>query len=83
MLELDKIYNMDCIEGMKQIPDHSIDLIIADPPYNIGIDEWDSKKSIENYIDWLSPIIDEYFRILRKNGSLYIFGNFNFIVQPD
>ena len=33
MLELNKIYNMDCIEGMKLIPDWSIDCIITDPPY--------------------------------------------------
>ena len=41
MLELNKIYNMDCLEGMKQIDDNSIDCIISDPPYNMGIDEWD------------------------------------------
>ena len=33
MLEINKIYNMDCIEGMKLIPDNSIDCIITDPPY--------------------------------------------------
>lgn len=32
-MELDKIYNMDCLEGMKQIPDGSVDLIATDPPY--------------------------------------------------
>jgi site-specific DNA-methyltransferase (adenine-specific) len=36
MLELNKIYNMDCIEGMKLIPDNSIDSIVTDPPYEIG-----------------------------------------------
>lgn len=35
MLELNKIYNMDCLEGMKQIDDQSIDLIVTSPPYNI------------------------------------------------
>jgi len=34
MLELNKIYNMDCLEGMKLIPDNSIDLIVTSPPYN-------------------------------------------------
>lgn len=32
-MELDKIYNMDCLEGMKNIPDKSVDLIVTDPPY--------------------------------------------------
>ena len=36
-MELDKIYNMDAFEGMKQIPDKSINLAIIDPPYNIGV----------------------------------------------
>lgn len=32
-LEFNKIYNMDCIEGMKHIPDNTIDLVITDPPF--------------------------------------------------
>jgi len=35
MLELNHLYNMDCMEGMKQIPDNSIDLVVTDPPYKI------------------------------------------------
>ncbi len=34
-MELNKIYNEDCLEGMKKIPDSSIDLIVTDPPYKI------------------------------------------------
>ena len=37
MLELNKIYNMDCLEGMKQLDDNSIDLVVTDPPYGINI----------------------------------------------
>ena len=37
MLELNKIYNMDCLEGMKQIDNNSVDLILTDPPYNTGM----------------------------------------------
>jgi site-specific DNA-methyltransferase (adenine-specific) len=36
-LELNRIYNMDCLDGMREIPDKSIDLIITDPPYGIGV----------------------------------------------
>ena len=35
-MELNTIYNMDCLEGMKQMEDNSVDLIVTDPPYNIG-----------------------------------------------
>ena len=40
-IELNKVINGDCLEVMKNISDKSIDLIIADPPYNIGKDTWD------------------------------------------
>ena len=36
MLELNKIYNEDCLEGLKQLDDNSVDLIITSPPYNLG-----------------------------------------------
>ena len=37
-LEMDKIHHLDCIEGMKTLESESVDIIIADPPYNIGKD---------------------------------------------
>ena len=36
MIELNKIYNEDCLEGMKRIPDGSVDMIFADPPYELA-----------------------------------------------
>lgn len=81
-MELNKIYNMDCIEGMKLIKDNSIDLTITDPPYNIsknnnfktmgrsGIDfgEWDKEFDLFSYMD-------EVYRILNKNGSFVVFND--------
>jgi len=43
-LSLNKIYNMDCFEGIKNIPDNSVDLIVTDPPYNIGDDVKSTKQ---------------------------------------
>jgi site-specific DNA-methyltransferase (adenine-specific) len=60
----------DCLEIMGDLPDKSIDLIIADPPYNIGKDTWDK---IENYETWLMKSIKEWQRVLKDNGSLYWF----------
>jgi len=72
VLELDKIYNMDCIEAMKQLEENSIDLIIADPPYNMGIDDWDKIDEYEKFsIDWLREAI----RVLKPNKALWIFSN--------
>ena len=46
MLELNKLYNMDCMQGMKDFPDGFFDIAIVDPPYGIGIDG--QKQSICN-----------------------------------
>ena len=70
MLELDKIYNMDCIEGMKQIPDNSIDVVVTDPPYNIGTDSWDK---IKDYSNWFIYVVKEIKRVLKDNGTFWFF----------
>jgi site-specific DNA-methyltransferase (adenine-specific) len=57
---------------MKDISNNSIDLIICDPPYNIGKDTWDK---IKNYESWCIEWIKECQRILKKNGSFYLFHN--------
>jgi DNA modification methylase len=85
MIELNKIYNMDCLEGMKQIEDESIDAIITDPPYNTGMKEkgdnsWLSHfffddYSDEEYANLVNKSCAEYYRILKKNKPLYIFIN--------
>ena len=63
---------MDALDFLKKIEDKSINLIVTDPPYNIGKDTWDKK---ENYIQWLGNIFKECQRILKDNGSFYFFHN--------
>ena len=70
MLEINKIHCGDCLELMKEIPDNSIDLIIIDPPYNIKKDYWDD---IKNYEEWMKKVILEIQRVLKDNGSFYMF----------
>lgn len=74
-LKLNKIYNMDCLEGVKLIPDKSIDLICIDPPYNIGKDKWDKWKSVEDYVEWMGKVFKECERVLKDTGSFYWFHN--------
>lgn len=71
-MELNKIYNMDCLDGAKLIPDKSVDLILTDPPYNIGIAKWDK---IKNYVEWCGLWIKECERVLKDNGSFYFWHN--------
>jgi len=70
-----QLYKGDCLEIMKIIPDKSVDLIIADPPYNIGKADWDKWKTKEDYIEWCGLWIKESERLLKDNGSFYFFHN--------
>lgn len=72
ILELNKIYCGDCLELMRQMPDKSINLIVIDPPYNIGKAKWDK---IKNYIEWMGKVFTECQRLLKDNGSFYFFHN--------
>ena len=68
----------DCVTEMKRLPDSSIDLIATDPPYfrvksNEAWDNaWDSR---EKFLQWLGVVADEWKRILKPNGSLYVFAS--------
>ena len=68
---INKIYNEDCIELYKKLEDASIDLLILDPPYNVNAANWDN---ISNYFEWMQEILKESFRVLKPNGSLYLWG---------
>jgi DNA modification methylase len=75
-LELNRIYQRDCLEGMAMIPDKSVDLIVIDPPYNIGKDKrWDKWKTIEDYVNWMTEVFKECERVLKDSGSFYWFHN--------
>ena len=66
-MEIDKIYNMDCIEGMKQIPDGSVDAIICDLPYGTTANAWDSVIPFDKL--WA-----QYNRIRKPNSPILLFG---------
>lgn len=68
MLDINKIYNMDCLEGMKLIPDKSIDCIICDLPYGTTACKWDSIIPFE-------PLWEQYNRIIKDNGAIVLFGS--------
>ncbi|MBM4176436.1 MAG: site-specific DNA-methyltransferase [Ignavibacteria bacterium] len=74
MIELNKVILGDCIEVMSSLPDSSVDLVFADPPFNIGIkyDNYDDKKNYDHYYSWSEEWIKETYRILKKSGSIYI-----------
>jgi len=74
--KIQKIINQDCIEGMKEIDSDSVDIVICDPPYNIGKDFGNNsdKQEMDKYLLWCDEWISECIRILKPKGTLYIYG---------
>lgn len=77
-MEINKIYNLDCVDGMKQMPNNSIGLVLTSPPYNIirpnssdrGYDIYKDGMSNEEYIEWVLSIFAEFDRVLKPNGCV-------------
>ena len=69
-----QLFNLDVIDFFQSIDSESVDLIFADPPYNIKKAEWDSFSSQKEYVDWSMRWIREASRVLKPTGSLYICG---------
>ena len=63
-----KLYQGDCLEVMKNIPDRSIDLILTDPPYGTTDCKWDSVIPFE-------PMWEQLNRIIKPNGAIVLFGS--------
>ena len=81
-MELNKIYNEDCLEGMKDIPDSSIDLIVTDPPYLINYKTGNRKDKEHRFNkvilnddneDLIKGYIKECYRILKDDTAMYMF----------
>ncbi len=90
-IELNNIYNMDCLEGMKLLGNDTVDLVITDPPFAI-----DFKASRSNYNRAVHLVLDGYneipqeeyytftlrwmkevYRVLKESGSMYVFSGWN------
>lgn len=73
-MEINKVYLGDCVNLMNSFNEESVDLIFADPPFNIGVkyDIYNDRKSYEEYYKWSENWISSCFRILKKSGSIYI-----------
>lgn len=74
-----RIINMDILEGLTLIDDESVDLLVIDPPYNIGKvyadgikDKW---KTQEEYLNWVYNWLEISLKKLKSTGSIYIFNS--------
>jgi site-specific DNA-methyltransferase (adenine-specific) len=77
-LKLNQVYNCDCLDGLSQIKKNSVDIIIGDPPYNVGKDFGEGKasdrKPLDKYISWCDSWLKESLRVIKPTGTIYIYG---------
>lgn len=71
----------DCLDAMSAISDKSIDLVVADPPYNLGKDYGNKSDSQgkEEYLKFTQKWLSEATRVLKPSGSIYVFMGFRYI----
>ncbi len=96
-LPVGRILDGDCIEAMRSLPDASIDMIFADPPYNLQLggdlsrpdgshvdavtDHWDQFDSFAAYDKFSREWLTEARRLLKPNGSLWVIGSYHNIFR--
>lgn len=73
-LEIDRIYNQDCLVGMNDIPDKSVDMILCDLPYGTTHNKWDS-------IIPLDRLWEQYKRVLKRGGAVVLTGQIPFTID--
>ena len=64
----------DSVAWMKTLPSESVELVFADPPYNISKAEWDTFASQEKYIQFSMEWIEQAARVLKPAGTLFVCG---------
>lgn len=71
---LNQIHHGDCIAGMNELPEGTVDLVFADPPFNIGYeyDVYDDVKEHEHYLDWSKQWIAAAYRALKPTGTFWL-----------
>ncbi len=96
-LPLSQILTGDCVESMRSLPDNSIDLVFADPPYNLQLggdlnrpdgsqvdavtDDWDQFDSFKIYDDFTRDWLTEARRVLKPDGALWVIGSYHNIFR--
>ena len=72
-----EIHHCDCLALLNKLDDNSVDLIATDPPYyKVKTEQWDNQwASRAEYLAWMNQVFEEYQRVLKPTGSLYVFAN--------
>lgn len=72
-METNNIEQIDCMEGLEELEENSIDVIVTSPPYNIGVDynEHEDTLDHEEYLDWMEKFGRKCKKVLKPKGSLF------------
>jgi len=64
----------DCVAGMADLPEESVDLVVTSPPYNIGIDynSYDDNRTLSDYLRWTEEWSSAVHRVLKPGGSFFL-----------
>ena len=73
-LSVNRVHRGDCIDLLRRIPDGTVDLAFADPPFNIGYDydTYDDRRSADDYLAWSVRWLTEVVRVLRPTGTFWL-----------
>ena len=98
-LPLDQVMVGDCIELMNSLPEKSVDLIFADPPYNLQLggdllrpnnskvdavdDHWDQFDSFRHYDEFTRDWLTAARRVLKDTGAIWVIGSINVVIRTD
>lgn len=79
-IKLNTIYNEDCLETMKRMPDNYVDLVLTDPPYGMSYVSSRRKRKFEaikddDNLDWVQPFCNEAYRVMKDDSHIYLFCN--------
>lgn len=69
-----RLYLGDSLAWLKSLESGTVDLVFADPPYNIKKADWDNFESNDHYVAWSRDWLEQAARVLKKNGTLYVCG---------
>ncbi len=74
MLDLNTIHKLDCVEAMQQLDAGCVDLVFADPPFNIGYkyDVYKDRQAPQEYLDWSRQWIEGIHRVLKPTGTFWL-----------
>lgn len=71
-IETNIVYNENCIETLSKLPDGCIDMVFADPPFNVGKKYEGYSDLRDDYFEWQEQWIKECFRVLKDTGTFYL-----------